>query len=317
MIRSLCVTVLALLPWFNASAHEMSIAELNLREVLPGEFLWTWGQGGIGRQPQDELTPHWPEGCRTEGDRLVCVGGLTGTMTVDGVGDSYSAVMLRMLWLDGTPQVYTITASQKSARLYGSANDTRGGGEIAYAYTILGVEHILGGIDHLLFVVCLLFLVGFRRKLIWTISAFTAAHSLTLIASALGWLTLRGPPVEAVIAASIVLMAVEAMKREDTLARRAPAIVAFGFGLVHGLGFAGALKEIGLPQDHLLLALLTFNVGVEIGQLMTVAVVFIATRAVSRLPTVTARVPVPALYAIGSIAAFWTWERLAAVLVGA
>lgn len=316
VIRSLCVALLALLPWFNASAHEMSIAELNLREVLPGEFLWNWGQGGIGRQPQDELTPRWPEGCRTEGDKLVCVGGLNGVVTIDGVGDSYSAAMLRVLWLDGTPQVYTITASQQTARLYGSANDTRGGGEIASAYTILGVEHILGGIDHLLFVVCLLFLVGFRRKLIWTISAFTAAHSLTLIASALGWLTLRGPPVEAVIAASIVLMAVEALKREDTLARRAPAIVAFGFGLVHGLGFAGALKEIGLPQDHLLLALLTFNVGVEIGQLLTVAVVFVATRVVSRLPMVAARVPVPALYAIGSIAAFWTWQRLAAVLVG-
>ena len=118
----------------------------------------------------------------------------------------------------------------------------------------------------------MLFLVGFNRRLVATITAFTLAHSLTLALSALGWLTLRSPPVEATIALSIVLVAGEALHRRPTLSRRWPALVAFLFGLVHGLGFAGALKEIGLPEHHLPLALLTFNVGVELGQLAVVGV---------------------------------------------
>lgn len=306
--------LLALLPAV-APAHELSIAELNLRERIPGEFQWHWGTGGIGRQPREELNLRWPTGCTVELDRIDCPQGMDGTVTVEGLGNAYSALLLKINWLDRQTRVYTLTSRQPAIRLYGTSEDNRGAGEIASAYSVLGVEHILGGIDHLLFMVCLLFLVGFNRRLVWTITAFTAAHSLTLIASALGWLVLRGPPVEAVIAASIVLMAVEAVKREDTLARRAPAIVAFGFGLVHGLGFAGALKEIGLPDNHLLLALLTFNVGVEIGQLLTVAAAFALTRSLSRF-RFARQVPVPALYLIGTIAAFWTIERVAAVVSG-
>lgn len=317
MIRrglALLALLLALLPTL-APAHELSIAELNLRERIPGEFQWHWGTGGIGRQPREELGLRWPQGCIVELDRIDCPQGLDGTVEVEGLGNAYSAMMLKITWLDRETRIYTLSTRQPTVRLYGTSEDNRGAGEIASVYSVLGVEHILGGIDHLLFVVCLLFLVGFNRRLVWTITAFTAAHSLTLIASALGWLVLRGPPVEAVIAASIVLMAVEALKREDTLARRAPAIVAFGFGLVHGLGFAGALKEIGLPDNHLLLALLTFNIGVEIGQLLTVAVAFALTRALARFDF-TKRVPVPALYVIGTVAAFWTWERVSAVLIG-
>src|SRR5690242_1477012 len=147
-------------------------------------------------------------------------------------------------------------------------------GEIARAYLVLGVEHILSGVDHLLFVAGLLFLVGFRRRLVGTITAFTVAHSLTLASSAFGWLTLRSPPVEASIALSIVLVASEALRQRETLARRTPSLVAFLFGLVHGLGFAGALKSIGLPQRHLPLALFTFNVGVEVGQLFVVLLAY-------------------------------------------
>jgi hydrogenase/urease accessory protein HupE len=179
-------------------------------------------------------------------------------------------VLVKVQWADGQASIYTLTAGQPSVQLYGSADDRRGLGEIARAYTLLGVEHILSGYDHLLFVIGLLFLVGFQRRLVWTISAFTLAHSLTLASAALGWLTLRAPPVEACIALSIVLVAYEALQKEQTLSRRWPALVAFGFGLVHGLGFAGVLQEIGLPQQHLLAALLAFNVGVEIGQLLTV-----------------------------------------------
>jgi len=169
-------------------------------------------------------------------------------------------------------------------RLYGSADDRRGMGEIASAYTVLGVEHILSGYDHLMFVFALLFLVGFNQRLVWTITAFTAAHSVTLALAALGWLVLRSPPVEATIALSIVLVAGEALHTKATLARRWPALVAFLFGLVHGLGFAGALKDIGLPQYHLPVALLTFNVGVELGQLLVVGLAYAAWRALAGRP---------------------------------
>jgi hypothetical protein len=202
-------------------------------------------------------------------------------------------------------------------QLYGSAEDQRGMGEIATAYLLLGVEHILGGIDHLLFVASLLFLVGFERRLFWTITAFTLAHSLTLASASLGWLTLRSPPVEASIALSIVLVAAEALNKgkggRETLAQRLPALVAFLFGLIHGLGFAGALAEIGLPQKHLATALVTFNLGVELGQLFAVAVVWAPWRLAKDLPWAR-RTRVPLLYGIGSVAAYWSWLRIAAMV---
>jgi hypothetical protein len=164
-----------------------------------------------------------------------------------------------------------------------------------------------------MFVLALLFLVGFNRRLLWTITAFTVAHSLTLALSALGWLTLRAPPVEATIALSIVLVAGEALHKQPTLSRRWPALVAFLFGLVHGLGFAGALKEIGLPQNHLSVALLTFNLGVELGQLLVVSVAYSVYRIlVSRPRFAIARAP--ALYAIGSVAAYWSITRIVGIL---
>ncbi len=200
-----------------------------------------------------------------------------------------------------------------SVQLYGSADDRRGKGEIARAYTVLGIQHILSGIDHLLFVAGLLFLVGFRRRLIGTITAFTLAHSITLALSVFGLITLRSPPVEAAIALSILLVAAESLRERETLARRLPALVSFLFGLVHGLGFAGALKDIGLPQSHLPLALLTFNVGVEIGQLMMVGAAFVVVSLpVPRRWLGGARRP--ALYGIGMLAAYWSWQRIAAIV---
>jgi hydrogenase/urease accessory protein HupE len=311
LIRSLLMVALALLG--NAAfAHEMSMAEMQLRETTRGEFLWQW-TASEKRAASDDLTPVWPEACRVESNVLHCGDvGLRGTLSVDGVGKRYSAALVKVFWLDGQSRVYTLTAGQPTVQLYGSADDRRGMGEIARAYGLLGVEHILTGIDHLLFVIGLLFLVGFNRRLLWTITAFTAAHSLTLASSALGWLVLRPPPVEATIALSIVLVAAEALHRRETLARRWPALVAFLFGLVHGLGFAGALKEIGLPDQHLLVALLTFNVGVEVGQLMTVGAAWLLWRITARWPQLaTARTA--ALYGIGSVAAYWSWLRVAAI----
>lgn len=312
-LRMLWLAALAL--WIAAAgAHEMSIAELEVRETATGEFTWQWTATSDRLGNRDGLTLVWPEGCAATAAVVRCgPGGLQGRLAMDGVGQTYSAALLKIFWLDGQARVYTLTANQPSVQLYGAADDRRGLLEIASAYTLLGIEHILTGFDHLMFVIGLLFLVGFNRRLVATITAFTAAHSLTLACSALGWLVLRPPPVEATIALSIMLVAGEALHRRPTLSRRWPALVAFLFGLVHGLGFAGALQQIGLPQQYLAAALLTFNLGVEIGQLAVVAAAFATWRALARWPAF-ARARTPALYTIGSLAAYWSIGRIVAIL---
>ena len=260
-----------------AGAHEMSMAEMTVREAAPGEFTWQWTATNDRQGTAVDMRPMWPEGCRAEANLVHCgPKGMSGTLKIEGVGQRYSAALVKIAWAGGEERVYTLTAGQPTVQLHGAADDNRGWYEIGSAYTVLGIEHILGGVDHLLFVIGLLFLVGFERRLFWTITAFTAAHSLTL-------------------------------------ARRWPALVAFGFGLVHGLGFAGALKEIGLPQDHLPMALLSFNVGVEIGQLFTVALAWLVWRALAARPKAT-KLRTAALYGIGTMAAWWSWLRVAAVL---
>ena len=302
----------------NAQGHEMSMAEMQVRELSRGEFVWQWS-AGEKRAPADDLKPIWPAGCQADASTLRCgPAGLQGTLAMDGVGQRFSAAMVKVVWLDGQQRVYTLSKGQPTVQLYGAADDARGMDEIARAYTQLGVEHILTGFDHLLFVIGLLLLVGFNKRLLRTITAFTIAHSLTLASSALGWLALRSPPVEATIALSIVLVAAEALHQRNTLARRWPALVAFLFGLVHGLGFAGALKEIGLPEQHLFVALLSFNVGVEAGQLLAVGAAWLLCLALQRwqrlLPlgaVVQARTTT--LYAIGSLAAYWSLARIVAI----
>ena len=312
--RVLPIVALLALAASPVRAHEMSMAEMEVRETAPGEFVWQWSAASDKRPMGNDLVPRWPEACSAGPSALHCGSdGLKGTLTVDGVGKRYSAAMVKVVWLDGQSHVYTLTAGQPSVQLYGSADDRRGAGEVGRAYVVLGVEHILSGVDHLLFVIGLLFLVGFRRRLVGTITAFTLAHSLTLACSAFGWLTLRPAPVEAMIALSIVLVACEALRDRDTLARRIPALVSFLFGLVHGLGFAGALKSIGLPQSHLPMALFTFNVGVEIGQLMTVLVAYVVVH-LPISPRALERARTPALYAIGVVAAYWSWLRIALYL---
>lgn len=295
-------------------AHEMTMAEMTLREVAPGQFVWSWGAPGKGRPIADDLTPIWPEGCQADVQTIQCgAKGLSGQFSIVGVGKAYSAAIVRIYWRGGDRQVITLTSAQPKVQLFGSAKDERAGGEVATAYFSLGIEHILTGFDHLLFVISLLFLVGFRKRLIATITAFTLAHSVTLAASALGLFVLRSPPVEASIALSIVLVSAEALHQRETWTRRSPALVAFVFGLVHGLGFAGALKEIGLPEQHVSIALLTFNLGVEAGQLLVVGLAWALTLLIVRTP-MAGRLKAPALYGIGAIAAFWSLERIALIV---
>lgn len=312
-IQRLAMACILLACSAGISAHQMTLADLTLKQVAPKEFTWSWGMPGRNTPPSQELTPIWPEGC-TQDDKTIRCGerGLAGTLSVQGVGNSYSAVILRINWQDGEQSVHTLSKNRPAVQLFGSSRDERGGFEVAQTYAFLGLEHILSGIDHLLFVLTLLFLVGFRRKLVVTVTSFTLAHSLTLAASALGALTLRPPPVEAVIALSIVLVSAEALSKRDTLTRRRPEFVAFLFGLVHGLGFAGALKEIGLPENHASVALLTFNLGVEAGQLLVIALAW-GLVLVTRRFQWTLAMRRATLYAIGSVSVFWTFSRLAAI----
>jgi hydrogenase/urease accessory protein HupE len=225
-------------------------------------------------------------------------------------------VLARLVRLDGTVQLERILPVSPSF----VGKPSPGRLEVVRTYTILGIEHILSGIDHLLFVFALVLLVQGTRRLLATITAFTVAHSLTLAGATLGWVQVPGPPVEASIALSIVFVAVEivhARQGRYSLTRHYPWVVAFAFGLLHGFGFAGALAQVGLPQSSIPVALLFFNVGVEIGQLLFVgavlAVIAMSWRVGQRL-----RLPQPAWlwrvapYAIGALASFWLVDRIAA-----
>lgn len=239
-------------------------------------------------------------------------GGLAGrAFTIEGDAVGVTEVIARAERLDGSSQVERLPMERPRFVV----EPPQGTGAVAWSYFVLGVEHILGGIDHLLFVLALLLIVRGSKRIVATVTAFTAAHSLTLAAATLGWVHVPGPPVEAIIALSIVFVAsevVHARQGRTGLTEQAPWIVAFSFGLLHGFGFAGALAEVGLPQTAIPLALLTFNVGVEIGQLIFVAAVLLL-RALARRfmrgdPDL---LPTAAAYGIGAIAAFWTIERVA------
>jgi hydrogenase/urease accessory protein HupE len=186
--------------------------------------------------------------------------------------------------------------------------------QVVRLYTKLGVEHILIGIDHLLFVLGLLLLVKGWNVLIKTITAFTLAHSITLALSALDIVSIPQAPVEAVIALSIVFLAREylmVLRGHGSLTARYPWIVAFSFGLLHGFGFAGVLQEIGLPQQDIPLALLTFNIGVEIGQLLFIVGVLIIYKCRKLFHIQTPQWAVYTLpYLLGAIASFWLIERI-------
>jgi hypothetical protein len=187
---------------------------------------------------------------------------------------------------------------------------------VAWLYLKLGIEHILLGLDHLLFVLALLLITRGTWLLIKTVTAFTVAHSITLALATLGYVHVPSAPVEALIALSIVFVAVEIVRLwqgREGLTERAPWVVAFTFGLLHGLGFAGALSEVGLPAGHIPVALLFFNLGVEIGQLLFIAVILCLFTLIRRVRISWPRwadLAVP--YAIGSIAMFWVIERVAA-----
>lgn len=298
-------------------AHELSLVEINMYEYKPGFFQWTWATPAKDKPLSEVLKISWPTGCQSNEQVVQCSieKGMMGTLQVDGLGKGYSALMLNIKWREGGQRVYTLTSAQPRIYLFGKANDEREGLEIAKAYTSLGIEHILTGWDHLCFVFGLLLLVGFRKRLISTITFFTLAHSLTLALSALDIIVLRATPVEATIALSILLVCYEALQKENSLTHRWPELVAFSFGLLHGMGFAGALKEIGLPANNVSIALFTFNVGVEVAQLMVILVTWLIYKVWSRWGVTHLNLRNPFLYLIGGFSMFWTVSRVVKIIV--
>jgi hydrogenase/urease accessory protein HupE len=321
---------LLLLLWFTgltAMAHESRPAYLELNETAVGRYDVLWRTPVLSgmRLP---IALRFAEGMRTVVEpmeselndslierRVIDAGPaeLAGQrIEFIGLQASITDVLVRVSRLDGSLTTTLVHPTQPWIEIAA----TPGAHSVAGAFLVHGIQHILGGFDHLLFVFGLLLLVSNGWMLVKTITAFTLAHSITLALAALGAVQLPGPPVEATIALSILLLAMEIARKnrgEVSFTVQWPWVVAFCFGLLHGFGFAGALADIGLPKHDLPLALFTFNVGVEIGQLMFVALV-LSLRALllrCRLPAPARLYARPiASYGLGTLAAFWFFERV-------
>ena len=286
-----------------------------------------WKVPGLGENLRLGIYVELPAGCTnvvepravminsayTERWSVSCPGGLTGgTIRIAGLAATTTDVLVRIERLDGSTQVTRLKPSAPSFVVEAAPSSL----EVARTYYLLGVEHILSGIDHLLFVLALLIITRGGWKLVKTVSAFTLSHSLTLTAATLGFVHVPQRPVEAVIALSIVFVAAETLRMRHgsgSISASSPWIVAFSFGLIHGLGFAGGLSDAGLPAGHIPTALLFFSLGVEAGHFVFIGVVLSAVALAGRM-----RMPVPRWaelvpsYAIGSVAMFWVIQRVAA-----
>lgn len=308
-----------------AHAHELRPAYLALHEEADGQIRVLWKtpmRGDLRLVLTLELSARTqrvtPIATRHTGSaavqtwRMQAVDPLRGqSIHIAGLEGTMTDVLVQAELADGTTWTRRLTPAQPTARI--PVRETRLA--VVGLYLELGLEHILFGIDHLLFVLALLLITSSGRKLLQTVSAFTLAHSITLGLAALGFVHVPQAPVEAIIALSIVFVAAEvvhARRGRASVTVRVPWVVALGFGLMHGFGFAGALTEVGLPQGQIPLALLFFNLGVELGQLLFIAVVLGVVVALRRvrpwLPRGAARLPP---YAIGSVAMFWVIERVA------
>jgi hypothetical protein len=315
----------------SARADEFKPGYLQLTQLDYETYDVLWKIPAIDEATTLKVTPQFPDGTealtpvRSTFSRGISVQrwrirvprGLDGrAVFFSQLSETRIDVLARLARLDGSVQLERILPV--SPRFV--AKPSPGPMEVVKTYTVLGIEHILTGFDHLLYVLGMLLLVSGWRRIVATMTAFTATHSLTLTAAALGWVRVPQPPVEACIALSILFVAreiVQVHRGRPSITARWPWVVSFTFGLMHGFGFAGALAEVGLPQSSIPIALLFFNVGVEIGQLLFVAavltVIAVGWRAAHRL-----RLPQPdwlwrlAPYAIGGLASFWLVQRVAA-----
>ena len=326
LVRLLAAVCVIMGSFAGAAAHEVRPAYLELREEKPGEFsvLFKTPMQGDARLAlaavfSGKVEAMTPMVSRPTGDAMVqtwrmrAIDPLAGQrVLIDGLRNTMTDVLVRVEFASGDSWVERLTPGAPEAAIPGTSSRW----VTAATYLKLGIEHILLGFDHLLFVLALLILTEGTWRLVKTVTAFTIAHSMTLALATLGFVHVPARPVEAVIALSIAFVAVEIVhvrQGRTSLAARAPWLVAFVFGLLHGFGFAGALSEIGLPTGQIPVALLFFNIGVEIGQLLFVGAVLalvglVRVRRLS-LPTWLKLMPP---YAIGTIAMFWVIERVAA-----
>jgi len=325
----LALAVLAWAPSPTAHAHEIRPALLEVEETGPGLFEVTWKLPGRGDRALG-LEPIVPENLELVAPPAVRqVPGAwvqRGTYKSDGtplVGRSISIRGLDALQTDVLVRIELLDGSTHTAILRPNSPtfdipERESKKEVALATWKMGVIHILEGYDHLLFLLALMLIVTGFWKLVKTITAFTVAHSITLALATLGVVHFPTAPTEAVIALSIVFLAAEVVRKrqgEVVLTERYPWVVAFGFGLIHGLGFAGALSQIGIPQDEVPLALLMFNLGVETGQILFVTVVALGLAGIRRIPVTPPRGAWRlAPYAIGGLATFWTIQRLVGMI---
>jgi hydrogenase/urease accessory protein HupE len=328
--RSLILLGTALLTVFSdAQAHDARPAYLEITQTTPERYDLLWRTPVLSgmRLPvvlklpngtRDVVDPHTQELSDSVVERrlIEASGGLAGRrIEFPGLQGTITDVLVRVRLADGAMTTTLVRSSQPWLEIPSSPGGTLA---IAGAFVGHGIEHILGGYDHLLFVLALLLIVRHARTLVWTITAFTLAHSITLALATLGVVDVPGPPVEAAIAFSIVLLASEVVRMrrgESSLTARWPWVIAFCFGLLHGFGFAGALSEIGLPRSDIPLALLAFNVGVELGQLAFIGAVLAllwSARRFAHLKFAERRITQAAPYAIGALAGFWFVERVAA-----
>jgi hypothetical protein len=301
-----------------SDAHTPLMSVLLLEERAPGEFnVRVERTQGIAdtSAAYDLLKPVFPEHCRFEPPRLQCGDrGLSGRLGFDGLADLSTSGTIKIQRGDGSLRTVTLTSAQPHVRLA-----TSGSSPTTFAwfanFVWIGVTHILLGVDHLLFVLGLLWLLDSWHALLKTVTAFSVGHSLTLSAAALGWTNVPAAPVEAVIALSIAFVAVEVARERRQgvkgLTRRSPWVVALAFGLLHGFGFANALAELEVSPVELPLALLSFNVGVELGQLSFIALMLAPRQVFRRLDAVfQRRLSTAGYYAMGGIAMYWFFERV-------
>jgi hydrogenase/urease accessory protein HupE len=309
-------------------AHETRPGYLELRERDPANYALLWKRP-TGGEVEIQIAPVVPEGCRlvtpdqqqlTPGAVVVrgtlrCQGGLAGkTLRISGLETTITDVLVRIEHSDGRVESHLLRPATPAVTL-GAATS---GLERAASYLQLGVQHILLGVDHLLFVLGLLLIVRDRWMLVKTITAFTVAHSITLAIATLGYASAPLLPLNAAIALSILFLGPEIVRvwrGETSFTIRHPWVVAFLFGLLHGFGFASGLTAMGLPKAEIPLALLLFNVGVELGQIAFVVLVLLLERAFRTLQIQWPRfaLALPG-YAVGSLGAFWTIQRTAILL---
>lgn len=333
------LAVLAVLLAQPANSDELRPGYLEMRQTGPGAYNLLFKIPARGEdlrlaiyvklpEGTQDITPpraSFSEGVYVERRSIRWDGGLIGQpVTIEGLSATSTDVLVRIESLGGAIQTERLSPTKTSFIIQA----VPGAGEVAATYLRLGVEHILFGFDHLLFVLALVILVRGWGRVAITVTAFTIAHSITLTAATLGFVNVPGPPLEAAIALSILLVAVEivnARRGKPSPTARLPWLVAFSFGLLHGFGFAGALAEVGLPQHAIPVALLFFNVGVEIGQLIFVAAVLslislvhhVASKLLepARIQQSFDRLDMTVAYAIGVMAAYWLIERTTAFFV--